>query len=132
MGLCYNKFEVLEVKKFAVGVLSRNGKFLAEKRGIQEDHFAGLVTFPGGLIEKGEIPEVTLVREMEEELGVKVKNPIFIGEFLYDDGCSSFVYLVKEWNSEPKPLEAEGIMWVDSEGQLSNEYDRKILRKIVV
>ena len=54
-----------------VGVITRGGKLLV----IQRSQFvraAGKFCFPGGTMEPGETDEQTLIREMQEELGVRV------------------------------------------------------------
>ena len=75
-------------KKFVVGILCKEGKYLAEKRQDYEDYFPGMIIFPGGSIEEGETAEEALVREMEEELRIVVKRHHFIGEFHYEDGAT--------------------------------------------
>ncbi len=53
----------------AAVVLIENGKIALVERHRQELHY---FTFPGGHIERGESPEEAALREVEEELGLKV------------------------------------------------------------
>ncbi len=58
--------------KVVVGVIYKNGKILIDKRkpgGL----LGGLWEFPGGKVEKGESLEAALLREVREELGVRVR-----------------------------------------------------------
>ena len=60
-----------------VGVISRNEKLLV----IQRSRFVrspGKFCFPGGAMEQGETEEQTLVRELQEELGVSVSPLRFL------------------------------------------------------
>lgn len=122
--------DIKPIKTFAVGVLTRNGEYLAERRHRDEEHFGGLTVFPGGLVEEGESAEEALIREMKEELGVQIGKYSYIGEFFYEDGHRSMVYLVNRWEGEPTAKEAESIVWIKGSEELSNEFDRKILRRI--
>jgi 8-oxo-dGTP diphosphatase len=57
-------------------VILRDGKILLEKRG--NDPGRGKWSIPGGLIELGETPEESVVREVREETGLAVSGPEFI------------------------------------------------------
>lgn len=61
------------------GLLVENGKFLIARRHPKDSH-GGLWEFPGGKVELGESPEQALVREIEEELALRVKVLRFFGE----------------------------------------------------
>ena len=63
------------------GVLIEDGKVLLIKRG--RDPFKGQWVTPGGRIEDNESAEECLVREMEEETGLKVEPVELVG--LYSD-----------------------------------------------
>jgi 8-oxo-dGTP diphosphatase len=117
-------------KKFVVGILIKDGKYLAEKRHQHEQFYPGKIIFPGGHIEGNEKPEEALAREMEEELGIVIKKYHFIGRFFYDDGTSSMVYTISQWSGDPEPKEAEIIIWIEKDNQLSNDFDKKILKKV--
>lgn len=61
----------------AVAVIRRNGKVLIQKR-PDKGLLAGLWEFPGGKVEPGETLESALRREIREELGVEVRDPVFL------------------------------------------------------
>lgn len=54
------------------GIISNHGKVLICRR-KKEKSMGGFWEFPGGKIEDSESPNQTLVRELYEELGMKVK-----------------------------------------------------------
>ncbi len=60
------------------GILSRGGALLITRR-PEGAHLGGLWEFPGGKVEPGETDEQALVRELEEEVGVRVE----VGEALH-------------------------------------------------
>lgn len=57
-------------------------KIFATSRGYGE--FKGLWEFPGGKVEEGETPQQALVREIQEELGVRIRVGDMIGTIEYD------------------------------------------------
>ncbi|UCH11795.1 MAG: A/G-specific adenine glycosylase [Fidelibacterota bacterium] len=56
----------------AVGIIWRDSQLLIRRR-PPEGLLGGLWEFPGGKVEPGESPEQTVVREVQEELGLKVQ-----------------------------------------------------------
>lgn len=62
----------IEEIKVTLGVIVCNGTFFIQKR-PSTGLFAGLWEFPGGKIEPDESPEEALIRELNEELGAKIK-----------------------------------------------------------
>jgi len=63
--------------KVGVGVIIvNNDKVLLGKR--KNAHGNGTWAFPGGHLEFGETWEACALRETEEEVGVKISNPLFV------------------------------------------------------
>ncbi len=60
-------------------ILDGEGRCLACRR-PEGKHLGGLWEFPGGKVDAGEMPDAALVRELEEELGIRVE----VGERLRD------------------------------------------------
>ncbi len=78
---------------------------------------AGLWEFPGGKIEKGENPEFTLMRELEEELGIETReccfSPIGFASHQYKDFHLLMpLFVCRVWKGEIKALENQKFAWV--------------------
>ncbi len=78
---------------------------------------AGLWEFPGGKIEKGEVPEFALMRELEEELGIETRptcyNPIAFASHAYDDFHLLMpLFACRMWRGVPKAIEHSALKWV--------------------
>ena len=67
----------MKVVRVAAAVIEKNGRVLLTRRGPGLDS-AGRWEFPGGKIEPGESAAEALRREIEEELGLRIR----VGEFL--------------------------------------------------
>ena len=68
--------------RVVAAVIRSEDKIFATARGYGE--FKGQWEFPGGKIEKGETPQQALVREIQEELDVKIEVGKLIETIEYD------------------------------------------------
>ncbi|MCB1445772.1 MAG: (deoxy)nucleoside triphosphate pyrophosphohydrolase [Rhizobiaceae bacterium] len=78
---------------------------------------AGLWEFPGGKVEQGETPEETLVRELEEELGVVTQTPclapLTFASHSYDDFHLLMpLYICRRYEGIARGLEGQVVKWV--------------------
>jgi 8-oxo-dGTP diphosphatase len=80
------------MERVAAGILIKDGKVLIARRKQGQSH-AGLWEFPGGKIEDNETPQECLERELEEELGIKVKPGRIIAESEDHSDHGSFAIL---------------------------------------
>src|SRR5213592_2740206 len=78
---------------------------------------AGLWEFPGGKVEAGERPEDTLIRELEEELGIVVDEqclaPLTFASHSYPEFHVLMpLYVCRRWNRTVAPREGQRLVWV--------------------
>jgi len=78
---------------------------------------AGLWEFPGGKIEAGERPEQSLIRELNEELGIVVNEaclaPLTFASHAYADFHLLMpLYVCRRWEGVVKPREGQALKWV--------------------
>jgi 8-oxo-dGTP diphosphatase len=78
---------------------------------------AGLWEFPGGKVEVGERPEVTLIRELHEELGISVEEsclaPLTFASHAYDSFHLLMpLYVCRRWEGQVIAREGQQLAWV--------------------
>lgn len=98
----------------AAAITDARGRLLLARRGDGRD-LAGLWEFPGGKREPGESTEETLVRELQEELGITVQvgAPIMRVPHLYPDKRLLLdVRRVTTWKGVPRGVEGQALAWV--------------------
>ena len=100
----------------ACALIDTDGRVLICKR-PQGKQMAGLWEFPGGKVEPGELPEETVVREMQEELGIETRTaclaPLTFASHAYDNfNLLMPLYVCRRFWGIPRALEHEAIKWV--------------------
>ncbi len=78
---------------------------------------AGLWEFPGGKLDPGERPEDALIRELQEELGLVVKEPclapLTFASFAYPDFHLLMpLYICRRWEGIATSREGQALKWV--------------------
>ncbi len=93
------------------------GRYLLQRRPLRKQH-GGLWEFPGGKVELGENPRDALVRELDEELAVKVRRdslaPLAFAEEDPNEGRPGVVillYKVGDWVGIPLAEEGAALGW---------------------
>ncbi len=100
----------------AVALVNTNEEILLAQR-PEGKSMAGLWEFPGGKVEEGESPEFALCRELEEELGIDVREcclaPLGFASHSYDDFHLMMpLYVCRMWNGVPESKEQQALEWV--------------------
>lgn len=100
----------------ACALIDGDGRILLAQR-PEGKSMAGLWEFPGGKVETGETPEETLIRELEEELGIRTKvaclAPLTFASHAYADFHLLMpLYVCRRYEGLPQGREGQALKWV--------------------
>ena len=100
----------------AAVLIDRDGRVLLAQR-PEGKSMAGLWEFPGGKVQDGESPELALVRELHEELGIDVTTsclaPLTFASHAYEGFHLLMpLYAIRVWDGEPQSREGQALKWV--------------------
>jgi len=105
------------VVRAVVGIIKRDDQVLVGERPLGKP-YSGYWEFPGGKIEPNEQGKAALIRELHEELGIKVTvtDLWFSHTHPYPDKTVFLeMWLVKAFIGEPQPKENQLLRWVTFE-----------------
>ena len=99
----------------ACALVDSDGRVLLAQRPPGKP-MAGLWEFPGGKVESGETPEQTLIRELEEELGIVVKEaclaPLTFASHTYPEFHLLMpLYVCRRWDGLVTAREGQSLTW---------------------
>ncbi|SFL13623.1 8-oxo-dGTP diphosphatase [Loktanella salsilacus] len=100
----------------AVALIDVDGRVLLAQRPAGKS-LAGLWEFPGGKVDPGETPEIALIRELQEELGIDTwascLAPLTFASHTYEDFHLLMpLYACRKWNGTPQGREGQTLKWV--------------------
>jgi 8-oxo-dGTP diphosphatase len=100
----------------ACALIDADGRVLLAQR-PEGKPMAGLWEFPGGKVELGETPEQTLIRELQEELGIAVKKaclaPLTFASHSYPEFHLLMpLYICRRWDGIVTAQEGQALTWV--------------------
>jgi 8-oxo-dGTP diphosphatase len=100
----------------ACALVDSDGRVLIAQR-PEGKSMAGLWEFPGGKVEAGEMPEQSLIRELQEELGITVRQeclaPLTFASHSYPEFHLLMpLYVCRRWEGFVEAREKQRLKWV--------------------
>lgn len=121
--------------QMVAGLLSRNQQILLCHRRADRQCFPDCWDLPGGHIDEGEVAAETLVRELDEELGISVETPEGPPwRTLRADGLELSVFLIDRWEGDPRnmaPDEHDTVEWVHTDDLAGLDYADQVYREML-
>lgn len=103
----------------AVALIDPDGRILLAQR-PEGKSLSGLWEFPGGKVDPGETPEVALIRELDEELGIQTWTsclaPLTFASHSYPDFHLLMpLFACRRWDGVPQGREGQRLAWARPE-----------------
>ncbi|QAY94968.1 8-oxo-dGTP diphosphatase MutT [Methylovirgula ligni] len=100
----------------AAALVDADGRVLIAQR-PEGKQLAGLWEFPGGKLNEGERPEIALIRELKEELGIDVAEtclaPLTFASHAYPEFHLLMpLYICRRWHGQVASRENQALKWV--------------------
>ncbi len=100
----------------ACALIDSDNRVLLARRPVGKP-MEGLWEFPGGKVESGETPEATLIRELQEELGIAVKADCLAPLTFASHDYETFhllmpLYVCRRWEGIVSAKERQELAWV--------------------
>lgn len=100
----------------AAALIDADNRVLIAQR-PEGKQLGGLWEFPGGKLDAGERPELALIRELHEELGITVEEaclaPLTFASHAYPDFHLLMpLYVCRRWRGRVAAREAQALKWV--------------------
>ncbi len=100
----------------ACALVDEDGRVLIAQR-PEGKSLAGLWEFPGGKLDPGERPEMALIRELKEEIGIDVKEaclaPLTFASHAYPEFHLLMpLYICRRWDGVVTAREGQALKWV--------------------
>ena len=116
-----------EFEHIVIGVITNSeNEVLVSKRSLGT-HLAGKLEFPGGKREVDETPQQALVRELNEELGIKVKRTSKLIQIYYtylDRKVFLDVYKIADYSNKISANEGQELSWLNTFGLKFSDFPR--------
>lgn len=100
----------------ALALIDHRGRLLLQQRLPGKRH-AGQWEFPGGKVEAGETPRRALVREIAEELAIKLDpddlEPMLLAEEAGDPPIVLLLYICRRWRGIVTAMDGQAWGWHD-------------------
>lgn len=105
-----------KIRKAVRTYLVKDNQVVVIKYKVGDQRKNGYYDIPGGKIEEGETSEEAAIREFQEETGIEIINPKYIGNLICEYPEKIFdldVYIAYEYSGEPIPTEENDSFWID-------------------
>ncbi len=99
----------------AAALVDADGRILLAQRPAGK-HLAGTWEFPGGKVEPGETPEVALIRELHEELGIETQASCLAPAAFASHDYEEFhllllLFVCRKWQGQPHGRDGQKLRW---------------------